>query len=69
MVNQGAAACQIELKPEEKGREAADKPKSAGNPTGLSLREKRGSRRILRGCFSGHQDFLIGQVSRGDLPP
>ncbi|MDH4292357.1 MAG: hypothetical protein OEV56_07110, partial [Dehalococcoidia bacterium] len=26
---------------------------------------KRESRRIVRGCLSGHQDFLIGQVSRG----
>jgi hypothetical protein len=28
--------CQIELRAAERGQEAADKPKRAGNPTGLS---------------------------------
>jgi len=62
MVNQGAAACQIELKPEEKGREAADKPKSAGNPTDLTSQGQRRLRRIISGGLRGHQNFLIGQV-------
>jgi hypothetical protein len=48
-------------------QKAAEGPGSAGNPPELSSRSRRESRRIFRGCLSGHQDFLIGQVRRGRL--
>jgi hypothetical protein len=49
MINRGVVGCQIELKPGERGRQAADKPRSLGNQPDLSCRQKRESRRIFIG--------------------
>jgi hypothetical protein len=57
----------LSWKPAGRSHEAAEEPKSAGNPTGLSLREKRGSRRILRGCLSG--PFIEGETFQGQQRP
>jgi hypothetical protein len=64
MINRGVVRGQIELGTAEGGREAVDKPKSAGNSTDSSSQGKKRLRRILNGGFSGHQNFLIGQVRR-----
>jgi len=64
MINRAIGDCQIELKPAEGGQEAADKPKRAGDPTGLPSQAKRESRRISSAGLCGHQNFLIGQVRR-----
>lgn len=40
MIDRGVVGCQIELKPAEGGREAADKTKRAGNPADLTSQSK-----------------------------
>jgi len=40
MINWGVVGCQIELKPAERGQEAAEKLKSDGNPTDLLVCSK-----------------------------
>jgi hypothetical protein len=40
------------------GQKATEALKSVRNPTGLSSRLKRESRRIFSGGLSGHQEFL-----------
>jgi len=67
MINRSALGSQIEVKRAERSRNVADKPKSAGNQSDFSSRSKRESRKIFRGGFGGHQDFLIGEARRGRL--
>jgi len=64
MINRGVGGCQLELKPGERGRPAADKLKGIGIPTDLSCRSRGESRRIFSGGLSGHQDFLTGDMRR-----
>jgi hypothetical protein len=48
----------------ERDREAADKPKSAGNSIDFSSRGKRKSRNILAAGLSGHQKLLMSDAGR-----
>jgi hypothetical protein len=67
MIDRSVAACQIELKPGERGQPAADKLKGIGIPEDLSSRSKRESRRIFSGGLGGHQEFLVGDRRRGPI--